>query len=125
MPVTPRDLLSILQTSWSLSTGPSWLPERPARGQCSVTALVVRELCGGEILKTPVEGGGWHFYNRVNGVRHDLTASQFDNPPRYADILSDEAEALAATTPDRYALLRRRVDAALADGKAQASVTTG
>lgn len=113
MPVTPRDLLPILQDAWSLSTGRNWLPERPARGQCSVTTLVVYELCGGEILKTPTEGG-WHFYNRVNGVRHDLTASQFDAPIRYADIVSDEAEALADTSPDRYALLRRRVDAALA-----------
>ncbi len=113
MPMTPRDLLPILQSAWSLSTGRNWLPERPARGQCSVTALVVCELCGGEILKTMTDGG-WHFYNRVNGVRHDLTASQFDAPVHYADLVSDEAEALADTSPERYALLRRRVEAALA-----------
>lgn len=111
MPLNPRDLLPILQGAWSLSTGRNWLPERPARGQCSVTALVVHDLCGGEILKTKTDGG-WHFYNRVNGVRHDLTASQFDVPIAYADIVSDTAEALADTSPERYALLRRRVDAA-------------
>jgi len=113
MPPSPAELLPILTESWSLSTGRHWLPERPARGQCSVTALVVQDICGGEILKT-MTPGGWHFYNRIDGVRHDLTASQFDTPPDYADISSDMAEALADTSPECYALLRRRVEAGLA-----------
>jgi len=57
-------------------------PENPARGQCNVTALVVCDRVGGEILKTPV-GDDWHFYNRVAGTVYDLTAEQFAVPPAY------------------------------------------
>lgn len=112
MPPSPSDLLPILERSWSLATGRNWLPERPARGQCSVTALVVQDICGGEILKTRTPGG-WHFYNRVDGVRYDLTDSQFETSPHYADLGSDAGEALADTSAERYALLRRRVQDAL------------
>jgi hypothetical protein len=62
-----------------------------------VTLLLMGDLCGGEILKTKAPGG-WHFYNRVDGQRHDLTASQFATPVPYDDIASSGAEALAGTS---------------------------
>jgi hypothetical protein len=78
--------------------------QRPRRalGQCNVTSLLVQDLCGGEILKTEAPGG-WHFYDRVDGERHDLNASQFAT---YADIASTRAEALAGTRAERYAALK-------------------
>ena len=96
--------LAQLRAAWSRATSSKWTPDNPACGQCSVTALVFHERFGGEILKTYVEGSE-HFYNRVDGRRIDLTASQFDVLPLYMDLPSSRAEALADTTPEQYARL--------------------
>ncbi len=119
MGISPDDLLSLLPTCWSAATSRQWRADNPARGQCNVTALLVQELCGGEILKTDTPGG-WHYYNRIDGERLDLTASQFDAPIRHDDLPADRAEALAGTTAEQYEGLRRAVSARLA----QASTTT-
>ena len=60
-----------LLASWSLETSGKWLADNPARGQCNVTALLVNELFGGEILKTPLPEGD-HFYNRIDSKRGRL-----------------------------------------------------
>ena len=91
--------------SWSIATSGNWLPDNPARGQCNVTALLINELFGGEILKTPLPDGD-HFYNRIGGERIDLTASQFDAPVNYLDLVSSRDEALAGTSPAKYESLR-------------------
>ena len=91
--------------SWSIATGGNWLPDNPARGQCNVTALLINELFGGEILKTPLPEGD-HFYNRVDGERIDLTASQFAAPITYLDVASSRDEALAGTSTTKYDSLR-------------------
>ena len=54
--------------------------------------------------------GNLHFYNRVDGERHDLTASQFAMPVPYAGIASTRAEALAGAGAVRYAALKFRVE---------------
>ena len=110
---SPARLLPILRESWSLETSSQWSPENPTRGQCNVTSLVVNDLYGGEIAKTETPGG-WHFYNRVDGERYDLTASQFAAPINYADIPSTRSEALAGSTPQRYLALKVRVQALVA-----------
>jgi hypothetical protein len=110
MTVSADQLLSLLRECWSIETSGQWLPENPARGQCNVTSLVVHDILGGEILKTQAPGG-WHFYNRIDGKRYDLTASQFAAPIPYADVASSRAEALAGTKAERYAALKIRVDA--------------
>jgi hypothetical protein len=94
-----------LAYSWSLKTSSKWLADNPARGQCNVTALLVNELFGGEILKTPLPDGD-HFYNRIDGERIDLTDSQFDAPVHYLDLPSDRSEALAGTSIAKYEALR-------------------
>lgn len=75
-------------------------------GQCSVTALVAQDVLGGEIRKTLVDGG-WHFYNLVDGVRHDFTVSQFSSPIRYDDTASSREDAFSDTTETQYQALRR------------------
>jgi len=75
-----------------------------------VTALVVHDELGGEILKTDVNGA-WHFYNRVDHKRIDFTMSQFDGPIGYADIPSTRAEALGDCSEQQYELLRARIGA--------------
>jgi hypothetical protein len=105
MPFERDRTAAALSYSWSLKTSGQWSPRNPARGQCNVTALLLNELLGGEILQTPLPEGA-HFYNRIEGERVDLTNSQFAAPVDYLDIASDRSEALAGTSVSRYAALR-------------------
>jgi len=98
---SPIELYHVLRMSWSTETGSKWLPSKPARGQCSVTALIVQDVLGGEILKTDVDGA-WHFCNRIDGRWWDLTMSQFEEPIGYEDLPSDRDEALSDTLWEKY-----------------------
>jgi hypothetical protein len=95
------ELETRLKSAWSAETATTWMPENPARGQCSVTALVVHDWLGGRILKTRV-GRGWHFYNWIDGRRVDLTAGQFERPVDYEDLPASHAEAFGDTSPAQY-----------------------
>jgi hypothetical protein len=101
-------LLKILFTVWSKESSFKWSKENPANGQCGVTALVVHDLFGGEILKTPT-AEGWHFYNRINNKRYDFTESQFSNPIKYMDVPSNREEAFSDTNMIQYSYLRNSV----------------
>jgi len=50
-PRSPVELYDVLRACWSTASGGKWLPSNPAQGQCSVTALVVQDVLGGDILK--------------------------------------------------------------------------
>jgi hypothetical protein len=78
------------------------------KGQCSVTALVINDLFGGEILKTLLPEG-WHFYNRIDGKRFDFTDSQFDGPIEYMDLPSNRDEAMLDTSPQQYSVLKQNL----------------
>ena len=106
MPFATDRVAAALRHSWSLESSGKWLASNPARGQCNVTALLVNELFGGEILKTPFPDGD-HFYNRIDGKRIDLTDSQFAAPVNYLDRPSGRSEALAGTSAARYEALRK------------------
>ncbi|MBW8447243.1 MAG: hypothetical protein K0M49_16605 [Arenimonas sp.] len=110
LPFAPslQDLALALEEAWSSGTSTKWTPDNPAKGQCSVTCLVVQDLFGGEILKTEVPGGT-HFYNRIGGARLDMTISQFDHSVTFDNALSSRAEALADTSLEQYCLLRLRL----------------
>jgi hypothetical protein len=95
---------SSIARAWSRETASTYTQADPARGQCSVTALAVHHLLGGDILKTPTPAG-MHLYNRLAGRRVDLTAEQFTTPPFYADLPSDPEEAMADTSPAQLAAL--------------------
>lgn len=101
-------LKEILFKVWSLKSSTKWTKENPARGQCGVTAIVVNDLLGGEILKTETPDG-WHFYNRINGKRYDFTESQFQEPPNYLDIPSSRDEAILDTNMEQYKYLKESV----------------
>ncbi|MCA1492956.1 MULTISPECIES: YunG family protein [Sinorhizobium/Ensifer group] len=72
-------------------------------------AVVVQDLFGGEILKTRT-GAGMHFYNRIDGERHDLTLSQFDEPIQFDDVASTRDEAFADTSDAQYRALKEGLD---------------
>jgi len=105
MSFDPNAVQIALRKAWSLSTASQWTADNPAAGQCNVTALLIHELFGGDLLKTPLPAGD-HFYNRIEGRRYDFTASQFDEPIAYADLPTDRAEAEQGATREQLAELR-------------------
>lgn len=109
-----RRMQSILLQSWSLDSSTKWQADKPADGQCSVTALVIHDLFGGEIVKT-MAPGGWHFYNRIDGKRYDFTHMQFAEEIDFLDIPSNREEAFTDTSERQYQALSQRVRLHLAD----------
>jgi hypothetical protein len=108
----PARVLAALEASWSEESSSQWSRGNPACGQCNVTALVVHERYGGELLKTRVRED-WHFYNRIGGKIYDFTAFQFAAPIRYDDVAASQGDALAGTSVAQVTALARRFDAAL------------
>ncbi len=105
---SPYELHAALKSAWSSESSSSWTAANPAKGQCSVTSLVTQDIFGGAILKTQTYGGT-HFYNIINGVRWDLTVSQFDRPIPFEDKPATRAEAMADTSKAQYEALTRRL----------------
>ncbi|WP_207714353.1 hypothetical protein [Scytonema sp. UIC 10036] len=101
-------LREILKKYWSKKSSSLWSLENPSCGQCSVTALVIQDMFGGKILKTPI-ADRWHFYNEIEGTRYDLTAEQFQTALNYEDIPSNAEEAFADTSQEQYEYLSHKV----------------
>lgn len=116
---TLEEMERVIRSSWARETSDdpdAWTPANPARGQCVGTALLVRELLGGEILVADViSGGEWvdrHAWNRLpTGVAVDLTRSQFTRGERLSEPVVTEP---VATHRSRYELLAVRVRERLA-----------
>ena len=100
-------LYNIFKKCWSIESSTKWEKTNPAKGQCSVTALVIHDIFGGIILKTKVNGV-WHFYNSVNNQVLDLTSGQFDTPIDYQDIESTVEEALTDCSQEQHEYLKKQ-----------------
>ena len=110
---SPKELYRVLAQVWAGDTASppdSWSPQVPAKNHCSVTSLIVQDYFGGEILSTKTSGGT-HFYNSINGIKWDLTVSQFAEPEPCDDTLSSRELALLDTSEHKYRLLRDRLKA--------------
>lgn len=76
---TIMQLSGALRKSWGKDTawknkGEKGKPD----GQCFVTALIVQDFFGGDILRHDFGNGDIHFWNRLpNGKEIDLTSGQF------------------------------------------------
>ncbi|ALQ67532.1 YunG family protein [Bacillus thuringiensis] len=103
-----KRIYEALIKSWSIETNSKWTIENPAKGQCGVTALIIQELCGGEIRKTKI-GEVWHFYNIVDEERYDFIWSQFSEKLNYMDIESNREEAFADTNEKQYSILKEKL----------------
>lgn len=74
-----------LRIAWKKATSSDpagWTPENPAWGQCAVTACVVQDALGGDIVwaeaTTPKGAKISHYFNRLaDGSVVDLTRGQF------------------------------------------------
>ena len=129
---TLSEVAAALRSSWGRDTcddtcdhtdGGDRGPQTPSRGQCGVTALVLHDLFGGELLLAEVwlpDGRlqGYHWWNRLPGrAEVDLTRDQFRpgetvQPPRVVVRPAGPPRRCAA----QYDLLRRRVLARLGAG---------
>src|SRR5215510_1420343 len=105
MTFDPQQVARCLRKSWSLASARQWTKENPAAGQCNVTALLVHELFGGELLKTRLPEGD-HFYNWISGHRYDFTESQFSRPITYSDSATTRYDAERGATAAELAALR-------------------
>jgi hypothetical protein len=128
-------LTPVLRTGWGRDTCDphdlqDWHPGNPSRGQCGVTALIVQDLLGGELILGEVFLGqakiGYHYWNRLpNGRDVDLTAGQF-HPGEV--VVGAQVQRRPPSPPRRcrpqYEILRRRVLAAL-DGETPPATATG
>ncbi|MGB9376093.1 MAG: hypothetical protein WCB04_01110 [Mycobacteriales bacterium] len=126
-----------LRTSWSAETcDPAdvvdWSPQRPDRGQCGVTALVLNDLLGGHLMiadaiRADGSRQGVHYWNVLaDGSEVDLTRGQFS---------ADEVVQLGAPVErppgppgrcrEQYLLLSERVAHALAPRAVSAASPPG
>jgi hypothetical protein len=123
-PLTLAGLESAIRASWSIETcDPTdvafWTPAEPSRGQCAVTALVVHDLLGGELLEAEVDHAdgshqGFHYWNRFAGVDVDLTRRQFaGGEVVLAPHLIQRLPDVPWLAHEQYVIFRDRVDAAL------------
>ncbi|MEZ4503111.1 MAG: hypothetical protein R3C39_10840 [Dehalococcoidia bacterium] len=74
------ELREVIEKAWTADTSADplgWSLENPAWGQCAVTALLIQDSFGGELLRADVDGIS-HYWNRLpSGEEVDLTRHQF------------------------------------------------
>jgi hypothetical protein len=77
-----------LKRSNGFETGTMGSIYKPPDDQDSLVSLLIHDIFGGEILKTHKKNG-WHFYNRIDGLRIDFTRSEIgksSNEKLFEDI---------------------------------------
>jgi hypothetical protein len=123
--LTIAEIAPVVRSAWSAETCDpvdlaDWSIGNPARGQCGVTALVICDLLGGELLIAEViraDGSrqGIHYWNRLpDGTEVDLTVEQFAP----SEVVQPPVAITRPTGPparcaDQYQRLRERVFSSL------------
>jgi hypothetical protein len=103
-----------LRAAWCKETSSepdSWSSVNPSSGQCAVTALVLQDHVGGELLRGDVDGVS-HYWNRLpNGREIDLTRAQFGRAvvKRLGETRSRQHVLSFPSTVVRYHLLEARL----------------
>ncbi|WLQ65500.1 YunG family protein [Streptomyces glycanivorans] len=118
-PLLLTDIEAAVRDSWGADTTtpvhrPDWDPGNPARDQCGVTALVVNDLLGGELIRGEVRVDGecvdFHWWNRLGaGLEIDLTREQFAPHEIVTDGVAVERQAEIVRLREEYELLSARV----------------
>lgn len=104
-----------LRQAWSQPTSSdpdNWSEENPAWGQCAVTALIIQDILGGDLLRSTVQGCS-HYWNRLpDGAHVDLTWEQFESTAIKSDVIERDREYVLSfpETVERYARLREQLD---------------
>lgn len=123
-PLLLSDIEYAVRSSWGADTctpefRARWTPENPARDQCGVTAMVVNDLLGGELLRGEVLMDGqrtdYHWWNRLGlGVEIDLTREQFGPEETVTAGTAIARPPRIERLREEYELLRTRVMTQLA-----------
>ncbi|MFJ8753888.1 hypothetical protein ACIREO_31860 [Streptomyces sp. NPDC102441] len=118
-PLLLTDIEAAIRSSWDAATTTPvhrahWNPGNPARDQCGVTALVVNDLLGGELIRGEVRVDGervdYHWWNRLGmGVEIDLTREQFAPHEIVSGGVAVERPAEIVRLREEYELLSARV----------------
>jgi hypothetical protein len=124
--VTLGQLEAAIRGSWDRETTEDpdvWSDENPALGNCAVTALVVRDYLGGEIVAAGVVRDDVrverHAWNRLpSGLMVDLTRDQFRGGEQF-EAPEPVETFLSPTTFARYEVLAARVRAKLGGARRQ------
>jgi hypothetical protein len=112
-----------LQKSWSTATSSTgeWNSSNPWLGQCTVSACVVQDYLGGDIVNSVATLSNGkkisHYFNLVNGKYIDLTIQQFsdgttfsDPKPKQKSFSSTREYCLSyENTNKRYEILKAKV----------------
>ena len=116
---TLDDLYKILRKCWCKETAyPScqkdWVDDDPTYGQCAITAMLIYDMFGGTIHRIRVDGGGTHYFNKIQNHYIDFTREQFDlyNIPVEYEPNEEMQRVYCGKNPDtqkRYELLIQRV----------------
>ena len=122
--VGESDLELALGESWNSETSldvNNWTKANPAWGQCAVTALIVNDYLGGEIVwasaRLPDGKELSHYFNKINNEEKDFTRKQFPEGtqvptgvPKTKQFSSTREYVLSfEATRIRYELLKSRV----------------
>jgi len=106
-----------LLSAWCAGTaGDDWDPNCPSLNQGTVTALVVQDHFGGDMLRCSMPDGGGHYWNRLpDGTELDLTEAQFDYlksyPIKSDSVVRPRSYVLSfSSTRARYNLLKERLE---------------
>lgn len=98
--ISYEDLKHAIEDAWQRETSADpdgWDEDNPAYGQCAVTALVVQDMMGGDIVwrDAVVDKPGdledyfeedehvSHYFNQIDGETVDLTQQQFPEATEY------------------------------------------
>lgn len=110
-------LKEILRESWNMETcyppeRKNWSKENPAWGQCVVTALIVQDYFGGDIVYCKHLK---HFWNRLpDGTMLDLTRHQYTEDIQKKICLdgkkSRKSLLRVKNIQKRYELLKEKID---------------
>ena len=78
------DLFGLLLDCWCRETAYPPCQEEydhekdPTCGQCAITATIIHDIFGGDVIKIRQNNGATHYFNRIDGNYIDLTSDQFD-----------------------------------------------
>ena len=110
-------LRKAIKRSWGIDTAykddiSKWSTDNPSAGQCAVTALIIYYYLGGQIYSGISQDGVVHYWNRIHGLKIDLTGSQFKETKIFTNITKWKAEDLLQTgnVRERYDILKSRVE---------------
>lgn len=86
----------------------------PTYGQCAITAMIVNDVFGGSIHRIRVNGGGTHYFNKIDNHYIDLTRDQFDLYNIYINYDNNEEIPREycgknENTKKRYEILKKKL----------------